>query len=98
MEKTSGAALAFLMHVNDFGYKLQSLYFYLLTTESEKKENTQWKGKSSNCCRWGHNRSCCKFEFCLLIVVVFVFASIIVCQELRTKLHLEENGRVEAGK
>lgn len=45
VRKISGAALAFLMHVNDFGYKLQSLYFYLLTTEFEKKENTQWKGQ-----------------------------------------------------
>lgn len=35
--KTCGATLAFLMHVNDFGYKLQSLYFFLLTTETKKK-------------------------------------------------------------
>lgn len=75
------------------------VYIFICSPQNPKKRKTHnGRGKSSNCCRWGHNRSCCKFEFCLLIVVVFVFASIIVCQELRTKLHLEENGRVEAGK
>lgn len=40
--KTCGATLAFLMHVNDFGYKLQSLYFFfLVTTEYEKKEGAR---------------------------------------------------------
>lgn len=48
--KTCGATLAFLMHVNDFGYKLQSLYFFfLLTTEYEKKrrKTQSGRGKSS---------------------------------------------------